>query len=178
MGDDDPVTSTGTRTLLVMRHAKAEPYAEEDRYRRLTDRGRDDARDAGRHLADRGLVPDHALVSSALRAQETWAAVREGAGCPVEAELLEELYAATPGSALEWLQVVPDDRRALLMVGHNPTAGELVHLLDDGEGDPALLGGMLQGFPPAAVAVFELPGAWAELREGGARLTHFYVGHS
>jgi phosphohistidine phosphatase len=51
-----------------------------------------------------------------------------------------------------------------------------VHLLDDQEGDPALLAGMLQGFPTAALAVFELPGSWAELREGGARLTHFHVG--
>ena len=38
------------RVLVVVRHAKAEPYAESDHARRLTERGRADAADVGRFL--------------------------------------------------------------------------------------------------------------------------------
>ena len=58
-----------------------------------------------------------------------------------------------------------------------PTAAHVARLLLDGEGDPEVMRGLLEGFPPAAVAVFELPGDWSELTEAGARLTRFHVGH-
>ena len=63
---------TDRRRLIVMRHAKAEPFAATDHGRRLTDRGRAGARDAGAFLRDAGPVPDYALVSSSTRTRETW----------------------------------------------------------------------------------------------------------
>jgi phosphohistidine phosphatase len=159
-----------------MRHAKAEGYAEEDRDRHLTERGRADAADAGRHLAEVGLVPDHALVSAAVRAVETWQEVRRASGSQADADVSEPMYAASPRSVLESLGLVPAESRTVIFVGHNPTTGALVHLLDDQEGDPALLAGMLQGFPTAALAVFRVSGEWDQLAEGTGRLTHFHVG--
>ena len=62
-----PDSSSGRRRLLVvMRHGKAEPFAAEDHLRRLTERGAREAHGAGQWLADQGLVPTHALVSSAV----------------------------------------------------------------------------------------------------------------
>ena len=61
-----------------MRHAKAEPFAETDHERVLTERGRRDAVEAGLHLAATGVVPDYAVVSSAARTVATWEAVALG----------------------------------------------------------------------------------------------------
>ena len=67
-----------SRTIIVMRHAKAEQGGPSDFERQLTDRGMADAAAAGTWLAERGVVPDHALVSAAVRTQQTWEALADG----------------------------------------------------------------------------------------------------
>ncbi len=171
----EPVSS-GHRTLVVVRHAKAEPYAETDHARRLTDRGRADAAAAGRFLAASGISPTHALVSEATRTQETWAELRGSLGEGIAEDVSPAYYAASEGDVLEGLRMLPPEAKCAVFVGHNPTAAHLARLLVDGEGDPEVMRGLLEGFPPAAVAVLELPGDWSELTEAGARLTGFHVG--
>lgn len=160
-----------------MRHAKAEPYGEDDSDRLLTSRGRSDAAAAGRYLASAGLVPEHALVSQAARTQATWEEVRAASGSTAQAEISDALYAATPEAVLELVRALPDDVSTVIYVGHNPTAAHVAHQLINGEGDPEVVKGLLEGFPPAALAVFEVSGDWADIAEGEARLTHFHVGH-
>jgi phosphohistidine phosphatase len=164
------------RRLVVMRHAKAEPYADDDHGRRLRDRGRADAAEAGRYLASIDVVPDYALVSDATRTRETWEALRDACGSTAHEDVSREMYAAGTADALEAIRSLPDDARTAIFVGHNPTAGMLGHLLTDGEGDPEVVRGVLEGFPAAALAVFSIPGEWADLEEAGARITHFHVG--
>ncbi len=65
----------------------------------------------------------------------------------------------------------------MMFVGHNPTAAYLCHYLDDGEGDPAAVSGLLQGFPPGAVAVLEIGVPWADLGAETGRVVGYYVGH-
>jgi phosphohistidine phosphatase len=161
--------------LVVMRHAKAEPYADADRDRSLTARGRADAAACGRQLASWGLAPDHVVVSSAARTLETWSLVEEQlAGDPV-VEVSEAMYAASADTALEALRLVPDEHRTVLLVGHNPCVAYLATVLHDGNGDPEALRRLLAGFPPAAAAVLELEDGWAELGEGTTRLTHVHT---
>ena len=162
--------------LVVMRHAKAEPYADTDAERRLTSRGREAAASAGSVLTELGLTPDHALVSNAVRTRETWSAVREACGSEAQEEVTEDLYAATPDDVLEAVRLVPDAAGTCIYIGHNPTAAHVAAALDDGEADPEVLQGLLTGFPTAAAAVFELPGSWSEVGEGVGRLTHFHPG--
>ena len=92
-----PLTPSG-RTLVLMRHAKAESSPSGpiggDIGRRLTERGRDDAAAAGRWLAEIGCVPDHALVSAAERTQETWAAVAETSGSTADVDVSRAMYGA------------------------------------------------------------------------------------
>ena len=153
-----------------MRHGSAEPYAGTDQERRLTARGREEAAAAGRYLAEHGVVPDHAAVSSATRTQETWAIVREHSGSPVSADFAPALYNAEPEAVLEVLRLTPADAHTVLYLGHNPTAAYLCSALDGGGGDPEALAQLLTGFPPAALAVFEYDGEWAALDAGVARL--------
>jgi phosphohistidine phosphatase len=168
----------GRKKLVVMRHAKAEPYAETDAHRQLTGRGHEEAADAGRHLAEIGLVPDLALVSSAVRTRETWDEVREACGATAREDISDHLYGASPAAVLETLRLLSDDTSTCLYIGHNPTAAHLAAALDDGDADPDALHGLLLGFPTSAMAVFDVPGSWSDLHEAGARLTHFHSARS
>jgi len=163
--------------LIVMRHTKAEPFASTDHARRLTDRGTAAAADVGAYLRDHDLLPDHALVSPAVRTRETWEAVSGAAGltgCEVDFE--DVLFSGSADMVVEAVQSVPADARTVLFVGHNPTAAYVCHLLDDGEGDPDAVSGLLHGFPPGAVAVLELAVPWSGLAAETGRVVDFYVG--
>ncbi|MEK7793296.1 MAG: histidine phosphatase family protein, partial [Candidatus Hydrogenedentota bacterium] len=61
------------KTLLVMRHAKSGPaqHGMEDHARPLNERGRQDAPQMGRFLAQQGLRPGVVISSTAKRARKT-----------------------------------------------------------------------------------------------------------
>ena len=168
---------TDRRCLIVMRHAKAEPFASSDQARALTDRGIASARDAGAHLHDVKVSPDYAVVSSAVRTRQTWDAVVETGGfADYEVSFDDAVFTGSAEVALEVLQAIPGHVRTAMFIGHNPTAAFLCHYLDDGEGDPAAVSAMLRGFPPGAVALLELSVPWSELGSETGRVTDFYVG--
>lgn len=165
-----------TRRLVVMRHAKAEASGPSDFERPLADRGHRDAADAGSWLAGQGFTPDHALVSAALRTEQTWASVAEGADWSLTPDLDRGLYAAGPEAALDLICLTPDSASALIVIGHNPTVGYLAQILDSGEGEPDIPDELATGFPTGAVAVFDYDGSWADLTAGSADLVAAYVG--
>ena len=164
------------RRLIVIRHAKAEPFASTDHERRLTDRGRAAAHDAGAHLRQEGLLPDYAVVSSATRTRETWDAVAEETATTCDVSYDDAVFSGSPDVVMEALSHVPSGCTTVAFVGHNPTAAYLCHHLDDGEGDPAALSGLLKGFPPAALTVLDVSVPWDRLEAESARLVGFYVG--
>lgn len=118
-----------TKTLILIRHAKSDwgdPMLD-DYDRPLNARGRDAAPRIGAWLADQGIVPDTALVSSARRTQETWDRIAlslPGAPAPT---LAPELYHAAPDMLLKRLQDSTGDTVAL--VAHNPGIGSLANAL-------------------------------------------------
>ena len=89
------------RRLMLLRHAKTETDAPSghDRDRRLDDRGHFDAAEIGRWIGAHPPFPDGVLVSTAVRARQTWEiarqAMREQAP-PPPVDFLEELYGAEP----------------------------------------------------------------------------------
>ena len=160
-----------------MRHAKAEPFASTDRERVLTARGRKDALEAGAYLARAAMVPDRAVVSSAVRTRSTWEAVAEASGSAAEAQVDETVFTgSSPEVVLEVLRGQPDHAVTVMFVGHNPAVAQVVHLLDDGNADPDAMRGLLTGYPVAALTVLEFEGSWSELEPSGARITAFHVG--
>ncbi len=159
-----------------MRHGKAEAFAPEDHRRRLTDRGHRDATAAGEWLADQGIVPTYAFVSSATRTRQTWKALVEGNGTPADARVDDAVYSADADSALDVLREAPVDAEIVLYVGHNPTAASLAYLLDDGDPDPVAFRTMSAGFSTSAVAVLDISVPWAELDVGTGHLMAFHAG--
>ncbi|TWG94706.1 phosphohistidine phosphatase [Nocardioides sp. J9] len=163
-----------TRRLVIIRHAKAEPWAPSDVDRVLEERGRVEARMLGEWLAGQGVVPDAAFVSYAARTRETWAAVAGGAGWTLEPAYDGGLYGTDEEGVLDLVRGVPDDTGTVVVVGHNPTMGMVVQLLDDGEGE-ASESIALGTFPTSTAAVFDVGVAWAQIGAMQARLRHFHV---
>lgn len=163
------------RLLLIMRHAKAEPFAEDDFRRALSSRGHAQARAMGEWLLQEGLTPAVACVSTADRAMQTWQSVAEVAAAGTVVTFDEALYSADVQGVLEVLRGVPDDTEVLLYLGHNPTAASLTHQLDDGHPDPQAFQGISRGFPPGAVAVLDVQVPWSELDDATARLRAYHA---
>lgn len=162
--------------LIVMRHAKAEPFASSDHDRVLLPRGVADAQAAGRWAAASDVLPDYAVVSSAARTQGTWSAFAAGSGCATEPVTDRSLYGTGTDGALEIIRTVPEDARTVMLLGHNPTMEYLVHLLDDGEADPKLFAGVSAGYPTSALTVLDVSGPWSAVEMASARIIKFHVG--
>ncbi|MGH3240838.1 MAG: SixA phosphatase family protein [Spirillospora sp.] len=144
--------------LILLRHAKAVAgLGIPDIDRTLNDRGRRDAAVTGEWLRANDLVPDLVLCSTAARTRETLALL------DVDAEVSFEsgIYDNDPDGLLDLVDQSPDDAERVLLVGHNPSVHQLVHDLT-GEAPDA--------FPTCALAVVELPGAWADARPGAGTL--------
>lgn len=163
-----------TRTLVVMRHARASQEGS-DLERDLEPEGQRDAMAAGRWLMGQAVSADAAIVSAAKRAVRTWEAVSTGAGWDVEPDVDRALYHADPDSALDLVRLVEPDAATVVVVGHNPTVASLAQLLDDGDGDPVAGVAMAGGFPAGSVAVFRFSGAWSDLGWATAELLAFHT---
>ena len=165
-------------TVVVMRHARAAGGGPDDFARELEPVGRDDAEAAGRWLAAHDVRPTGALVSAAVRTTQTWAHVARGASWDLDPTLDEGLYAAGVDTVLDLVREVGESVSTLVVVGHNPTMGQVAQLLDDGSGDQDAATAMAGGFPTCAMALFEVTGAWADLDIGSARLSDFHAARS
>jgi phosphohistidine phosphatase len=164
------------RTIVVMRHAKAEQDGPTDFERRLAPRGHGDAAEAGRWLAARGVEPQQALVSAAVRTRETYDAVAAAAGWDLEPDLERALYSAGTETVLDLLRAVDPGVTSVLVVGHNPTMASLAAVLDDGEGDEDAGNALAMDYPTSALTVFSYGGRWADLEEASASVVAFHVG--
>jgi phosphohistidine phosphatase len=160
--------------LLLIRHAKAAD-ASPDRERPLTDKGRRAAGAIGSWLQASGRVPDRVLVSTALRARQTWAAAAESLGVDPEQAVDQRIYDNTVQALLDVIGELAGEAGTVAVVGHNPSMGELAFALDDGEGDDAARRQLQTGFPTGAVAVFRIDGSFDELGTGTATLEDFAV---
>ncbi|NYE38271.1 phosphohistidine phosphatase [Nocardioides cavernae] len=165
------------RRLVVVRHSKAEAGGPSDHERALAPQGHADAEEAGRWLASRGIVPDAALVSDALRTRETWADLAGGAGWDLVPDFVAALYAAGPDAAMDLVRETDPDVATLVVLGHNPTVAYVAELLDDGDGDADATTDLItRGFPTSTLAVFAVDAPWADLAPGTGRLEAFHVG--
>ena len=152
------------RRLLLLRHAKTVHDAPSglDQDRRLDDRGRLDAATIGGWIVRHLSVPELVLVSTAVRAQQTWEIVRQAMqdaaradAAPPKVESLDELYAADPAQILQIIRMAETTSpRQLMVIGHNPGMHELALALA-GSGDAAAKKALEDNLPTTGLAVLD-----------------------
>jgi len=149
------------RTLYLLRHAKSswqdESLADFDRP--LKKRGREAAKLVGKLIASEKVSDLLIVSSSAQRTRETTELVLKS----VKAEVLHdpEIYEADLPSLLEVLSRLSDDRKTVILVGHNPGMEILVRYLTR---EVAVM-------PTAALAKIVIDNSsWKALSEGCGRL--------
>lgn len=152
------------RTLVLLRHAKAETPGElPDFERGLTERGRADAGAAGSWLAGERLHPELVLCSPARRTRQTWQGVSkalarsapEAPRCEVRYE--DGLYDGGRTEVIDLLRAVPDAVSTVLVIGHNPTMSDVSVLLRPYDGEA-----VLEALKTSGVAVHRADGPWSQ----------------
>jgi phosphohistidine phosphatase len=166
------MSMTTIRTLVVLRHAKAEqPTGVADVDRPLSERGHADAGAAGAWLITRGYIPDLVICSPARRTRQTWhgvAVALAGEGSP-EVRYETAVYGAGPTELFDLLRAVPAETGMVLLIGHNPTVSLLSGALD-----PAGLSDS-EGLRTSGLAIHAPEVSWDALGPGRARLV---AGHT
>lgn len=167
------------RRLMLLRHAKTETDAPtgQDHDRRLDDRGRSDAGEIGQWIARNPPFPDLVLVSSAVRAQQTWNLVWEAMQDRVPSpgvETLGDIYGAEPAQLLQIVRMASSsDPERLMLVGHNPGMHELALMLA-GHGDKAARKALEDNLPTSGLAIIEFDiDDWNDVAFRGGTLAQF-----
>jgi phosphohistidine phosphatase len=111
------------RQLWLLRHGEAEPHdARSDDERRLTARGENQSRAAGRALAAMEIVFQAVYTSPKVRARDTARLACDA----LDAEPLDHAPLRQGFSADDALELLHADER-ILVVGHEPDFSQVVH---------------------------------------------------
>jgi phosphohistidine phosphatase len=162
------------RRLLLLRHAKsAWPPNVADHDRPLAERGQRAAPLIGAYMAHEMLLPDLVLVSTARRAQETWALVARSLPAATSWRDAPELYEASAARMAGILVTIDPAIGTIMLVGHNPGLGDLAEeLVGTGDSDARRL--MSEKFATGSLAVIAFQaGNWNDVSPGSGRLERF-----
>lgn len=154
-----------SRELLVFRHGKSDwsTDAASDFERPLAERGRKAAKRMGRWLREQQLLPDHIVSSPAKRAKQTIVRACKFAGIPKDLVIWDQdIYEADIPDLLRVLAQCPQDKKRVMIVGHNPGFADLVSYLAGNHVDIPPDGKLM---PTAALARLELPDLWNALEQ-------------
>lgn len=145
------------RRLVLMRHAKTQASNPGgDHARELLPRGVQDAQDAGLEL--RGLGLGYALVSTATRTRQTFAAL----GLDIPVEFLDSLYHDGSEAMLRHISETDPAITGLLVVGHAPSIPALAAQLSYAS-NPREADALQCWFPTSTFTEFTFKGDWADL---------------
>jgi phosphohistidine phosphatase len=159
------------RRLFLVRHAKAElATGRNDHARKLTERGRADARRVAQALAVRHFLPDVLVHSGAARAKETAEILASEWRTEVELEEDVGLYDASFTTLLDRTRALGHAYKSVGLVGHNPGLGELATALT-GSGVEPEVSRLSAKYPTGAVAVLDFSiKRWDEVERNSATL--------
>ncbi|MBQ7907982.1 MAG: histidine phosphatase family protein [Elusimicrobiaceae bacterium] len=116
------------KTLILMRHGKADPYAESDFSRPLLPTGRERVLRSAQALLSQQTKPELFFASPLLRAQQTAEIVARVLQVPFQTQDLLDGRLSAKG-LLEFIQTHLQEKDSLLLVGHNPNMSILASLL-------------------------------------------------
>jgi phosphohistidine phosphatase len=159
------------RRLFLIRHAKAEPNIGRGDYdRRLTGRGRDDAKRVAAALGARRILPDLLIHSGAARAKQTAEIFASEWGRDVMLKEDVGLYDASIATLLAHTRALGHEHKRVGLVGHNPGLGELATALTGSGAEPEVRR-LAAKYPTGAVVVLDFSiKRWEEVERNSAIL--------
>ncbi|MFT8639902.1 SixA phosphatase family protein [Bifidobacterium sp.] len=164
--------------LIVMRHAKAESLGEDgDRTRRITDKGKKQAKEVAKGLDFLDLVPDRIATSSADRTMETLNRMLRYFGDGPKVDVRLSLYQGGIQSVLDEIQATKPKRRVLMILGHEPTVSVSCEWLATSDSDPSQLDLLNLGLSPASLAIFACDRPFSEWTVHSAELIAVLTPH-
>ena len=155
------------RQLILMRHGKAvAASATGDHTRALSPRGRAEALEAGRRIAELAR-PEAMLVSDSTRTLETLDSAAPALPQDLARRVTRNLYGASADAILAEIRATPDEVATLLVIGHNPGIGDLARRLAR-DGEDGAIARLAEGFPTSCFAVIETDvDTWSALDAAG-----------
>ena len=167
-------------TLLLLRHAKSswDDAGLFDHDRPLSERGINAAPRIAAHIAAHDLAPELVLCSTSVRTRETLALVLDHLRPTPSVSYEKALYLAEAEAILDRIYKVENDRRRIMLVGHNPGFEDLARMLS-GHGHRANREALQRKFPTCGLAVITFKGShWANVRPGQGTLEQFVTPRS
>lgn len=144
-----------SHVLLVMRHAKAEPFNDKgDHDREITDKGEKQAKIVAKGLVGMKLLPDRVACSGAVRARQTLERMLKVFGDHPKVEYRQALYDGGMQSVFDELANAKDKTRVLMVLGHEPTVSVSCQWLASSDSDKVKLDLLNLGMSTASVVVF------------------------
>ena len=169
------IAELAMRRLLLLRHAKSDrsdPGAR-NHDRTLNAKGRADMPKIAAYMAHHGLVPERVLISTAVRAQETWKLIAKTLHPTPAMASDSRLYNASAQALLQAINDTPRKVQSLLVVGHNPGLHELAVLLI-ASGDLEARERLREKLPTGGLAVIDFAlDDWSRLHPQSGRLERF-----
>lgn len=164
------------RVLVLIRHAKSSwSTGDPDHARPLSGRGRRDGVAAGRWLAQHGLRPDLAVVSTSTRTRETLERLIAGGARFDRVTFADEVYDADEHGLIDLVTHADPEVRTLVLIGHNSAIEDAVRLLAQRVGNPDWWAAIDEKFPTCGIAVIGFDGKWSGVRPGVGALLAYQV---
>ena len=153
--------------LIIMRHAKAEPFGDKgDSERELTDKGLKQAKAVGKGIESLGLVPDQISCSSVTRTRQTLDRMLKAnqKQSPIKGMLKTfgdkpivdyriSLYDGGVQAVFDELAHVKAKNRVFMIVGHEPTVSISAQWLASADSDGERLDLLNLGLSPASIVI-------------------------
>lgn len=161
------------KQALLLRHAKSDwnDPSQSDADRPLNERGVRAAHILGDYIAQRELVPDRILCSTATRAMQTGELVSSAWKTSVGIDYLPQLYMATPETIIAEIREADQRYGRVLVIGHNPGMAQAIFALVH-RYNPKAARRIADKLPTAGFAVVDLDAtSWSNFQDG--RLVDF-----
>jgi phosphohistidine phosphatase len=120
------------KTIFLLRHGRAEEISEQipDLDRPLTTQGKEQIRTLAAKIKSQELSIDLIIASPALRARQTAELFCSALGI-AESRIQEDksLYSGSANKILQLIGKLPDTKKSVLLVAHNPQLSEVASML-------------------------------------------------
>ena len=156
------------KRLLIVRHAKSSwDYPElRDIDRPLNKRGKRNAPEMGRRLAQRGISPDILISSPAKRAWSTAKRLAEALGYDLgKIKIEQNLYHGTVNDISDIIRSMDNSMNTIMIFGHNPDLTTFTNKLS---------GSDIYNIPTCGIAEIQFEiSSWEEIVSGKGILKSF-----